>query len=53
MHLQIFCLGIMEDLTDIVDRPSYGPDPPRGVRWIDLHWLGSLGLLAPRTREHL
>jgi hypothetical protein len=43
----------MEDLSDVVDRPLYGPDPPRGVRRIDLHWLGSLGCLALRIRGHL
>jgi hypothetical protein len=30
MHLQVSCLGIMEDLTNIVDRSLYSPDPPRG-----------------------
>jgi hypothetical protein len=53
MHLQISCLGIMEDLTNVVDQPLYGLDPPRGVRWINLHWLGGLGELDPRTRGHL
>jgi hypothetical protein len=43
----------MEDLTNIVDRPLYGPDPPSGVRWINLNWLGSRGILAPRTQGHL
>jgi hypothetical protein len=53
MHLQIPCLGIMKNLTYVVDRSLYGPDPPRGVRWIDLHWLESRALLAPRTRWRL
>jgi hypothetical protein len=43
----------MEDLNEVVDRSLYGPNPPRGVRWIDLHWLGSRGLLVPETRGHL
>jgi hypothetical protein len=53
MYLQISCLDIMENLTDIVDRSLYGPDPPSGVWWIDLHWLKSWRLLARRTRGHL
>jgi hypothetical protein len=43
----------MEDLTNVVDWSLYGLDPPWGVRWIDLDWLGTWGLLAIRTRENL
>jgi hypothetical protein len=30
MHLEIPCLGIVENLTDVVERSLYSPDPPRG-----------------------
>jgi hypothetical protein len=56
LPLQIPCLRIVENLTDVVDRSLYGPDlQGRGgeVRWIDLHWLGNQGLLAPRTQGRL
>jgi hypothetical protein len=53
MHLQISYLDIMEDLTNVVDQSLNSPDPPRGVRWIDLHWVGTRGLLVPGTRGHL
>jgi hypothetical protein len=43
----------MEDLTDVVDQLLYGSDPPKGVWWIDLHWVGIWGLLAPKTQGHL
>jgi hypothetical protein len=55
MHLQISCLGIMEDLTDVVDRSSYSPDSPgEGVGPVDRSPLAQeLGLQTPRTRGHL
>jgi hypothetical protein len=42
MHFQIPCLGLVENLIDVVDWSLYGSDPPGGGGWwIDLHWLGS------------
>jgi hypothetical protein len=31
MYLHIPCLGIVENLTNVVDWSLYGPEPPRGV----------------------
>jgi hypothetical protein len=55
MHLQIPRLGIVKNLADVVDWSLYDPDSPGGggIRWIDLHWLGSQGFMGPRTRRRL
>jgi hypothetical protein len=39
MHFKVPCLGIMEDLTDIVHRALDGTDPHWGVWFIYLHGL--------------
>jgi hypothetical protein len=39
MHYQVPCLGIMEDLTDVVYRTLDSTDSPWGFQFIYLHGL--------------
>jgi hypothetical protein len=53
MDLQVPCLGLVEDLTDVVHRALDGPDPPRGGGGSDASLsmglgAGAVGPLDPK-----
>jgi hypothetical protein len=49
MHLQLSCLCVMEDFTDVVYQALDDPDPPYRVRYIHLYRVGLQGLVTPGT----
>jgi hypothetical protein len=55
MHLQISHLGIVQNLTNVVDQAmnALNPSQGEGVWCIYLHWLRTQGLLALRAQSSL